>query len=293
MNIGVELVLDAKATLGEGAIWDARRGVLYWVDILEGQAHEFNPATGADRFVEVGQPVGTVVARRGGGLMAAVQGGFARLDLETGELSIVNDPEAGLPDNRFNDGKCDPAGRFWAGTMSMGEDPAGKGSLYVLEADGRAWRALAGVTVSNGIAWSHDHQTMYYIDTARPEVSAFDYDEATGAIANRRTVVTLPPGDGGPDGMTIDAEGRLWVAHWDGGKVTRWDPTSGRLLATLPLPVSRVTSCAFGGTGLDELYITSARTGLSEEEIARQPMAGGLFRARPGLKGVPAYEYAG
>ncbi len=287
----VELVLDAKATLGEGAIWHAPGQVLYWVDILAGQVHVFKPSTGVDRAVEAGQPVGTVVPRRSGGVMVAVQHGFGSLDLETGELHIVNDPEADRPGNRFNDGKCDPAGRFWAGTMQEGAP--NQGSLYVLEAEGRVWRALSEVTTSNGIAWSHDHQTMYYIDTPTREVAAFDYDLETGAIGNRRVAVTIPADDGAPDGMTIDAEGMLWVAHWNGGRVTRWDPARGWLLQTIRLPVSRVTSCAFGGPGLDELYITSARTGLDKATLARQPLAGGLFRARPGVAGVPAFEYAG
>jgi sugar lactone lactonase YvrE len=291
MSEQVELVLDAKATLGEGAIWHAPGQVLYWVDILAGQVHIFDPASGADRAVEVGQAVGTVVPRKAGGVMVALKHGFGSLDLDSGELRLWADPEADKPANRFNDGKCDPAGRFWAGTMQEGVPK--QGALYVLEADGRVWRALSEVSTSNGLVWSHDHQTMYYIDTRTREVAAFDYDLATGAIANRRAAVTIPPTDGFPDGMTMDAEGMLWVAHWDGGRVTRHNPADGRLLQTLTLPVSRVTSCAFGGPRLDELYITSARTGLADAELAPQPLAGGLFRARPGAVGVPAYEFAG
>ena len=288
----VELVLDAKATLGEGAIWDARKERLYWVDIVEGRLHVFNPAEGTDRTVEVGQMVGTVVPRRTGGLMLAVQHGLGSFDVRTRELTIFGDPEVHLPENRFNDGKCDPAGRFWAGTMSTARKPAA-GSLYCMEADHSVRRMLGGVTTSNGIAWSLDRSTMYYIDTPTGQVDAFDYRIDTGEITNRRVVVTVPGDSGRPDGMTIDSEGLLWVAHWEGGRVTRWDPKTGSLRQTIHVPASRTTSCAFGGANLDELYITTARIRLSERDLAAQPHAGGLFRARPGVRGVKAFEFAG
>jgi sugar lactone lactonase YvrE len=260
---------------------------------MEGRVHEFQPGTGHKHTFEVGQFVGTVVPRADGDLMLAVQNGFASLDLATGRLEIVHDPEADLPGNRFNDGKCDPAGRFWAGTMAMEGNNAGRGSLYVLEAGGKARKALAGVSISNGIVWSLDNTTMYYIDTPTQRVDAFDYDLDSGAIGNRRTAITIPVADGAPDGMTIDAEGMLWVAHWGGWRVTRWDPQTGAQLQTLKLPVSQVTSCAFGGPDLDELYITSARIGLDKTELARQPLAGALFRARLGVTGILAHTFAG
>jgi sugar lactone lactonase YvrE len=289
----VDLVLDARAALGEGAIWNRALQRLHWVDISGHRVFTYDPATGENRAADVGQMVGTVVPRVGGGLLLALHEGFATLDLATGGLTLLpRPPEHDPATARFNDGKCDPAGRFWAGTMSLVKgQPLGR--LYRLDADGSQRVMLREARTSNGIAWSLDRRTMYYIDTPLMRVDAFDYDDATGAIAGRRPVITIPPGIGRPDGSTLDAEGMLWVAMWDGGRVTRWDPRTGRLLQTIRLPVTRVTSCAFGGPELDILYLTSAREGLTEAQLAAQPLAGGLFRARPGVRGLPAPAYRG
>jgi sugar lactone lactonase YvrE len=287
-----ELVLDAKATLGEGAIWHGREQRLYWVDITAGLLHAFTPADGSDRVFNVGQMVGAVVPRARGGVMLALHHGFAAFDLESGKLTPWSDPESDLPRNRFNDGKCDRAGRFWAGTISLDRDP-GAASLYCLDSDGRVRTMVQGVTNSNGIAWSLDRTTMYYIDTPTRRVAAYDYDLASGQIGNSRTVITVPADAGKPDGMTVDAQGMLWIALWDGGGVSRWDPRTGARLDTVDVPARRVTSCAFGGPELDELYITTARIGLTEADLVHQPKAGGLFRARPGVAGVSAFEFAG
>jgi len=289
----VELVLDAKATLGEGAIWHGATQRLYWVDIFNNALHVYDPATGRDEAINVGQAVGTVVPRRQGGLALALHHGFATFDLKTRQLTMVVDPESHLSGNRFNDGKCDPAGRFWAGTMAYHGEPPESGSLYCLFADHTVRRMLENVSCSNGIVWSGDRRTMYYIDTPRFTVDAFDYDPATGAIRNRRVAITIPRPMGSPDGSTLDADDMLWVAHFGGGSVSRWNPRTGKLLQTVKLPVANVTSCAFGGPRLDDLYITTARLGLTESALAQQPQAGGLFRARVGVTGVPAFEYAG
>jgi sugar lactone lactonase YvrE len=290
--VAPELVLDSQATLGEGAIWHARERRLYWVDIEPGRLHVFNPVDGSDRVFELGQMVGTVVPRARGGVMLALHHGFAAFDPPTGRWTRWSDPEGHLPRNRFNDGKCDPAGRFWAGTISLDREPQAA-SLYCLEPDGRVRTMLQGITNSNGIAWSLDRNTMYYIDTPTQQVTAFDYDLASGQIVNPRTVITIPTDSGKPDGMTVDAEGMLWIALWEGGCVGRWDPRSGARLDTVAVPARRVTSCAFGGPNLDELYITTARIGLTESDLAEQPHAGGLFRARPGVAGVAAFEFMG
>lgn len=288
-----ELNLDARALLGEGPIWDARRQVLYWVDISGAKVHAYDPAKVEDRAFDVGQPVGTVVPRRSGGVMVALRDGFAALDTETGALTTIADPEAHLPENRFNDGKCDPAGRFWAGTMRIAEDRAGAGSLYRLDPDLSVHKMWGNITTANGIAWSLDARTMYYIDTPTMQVVAFEYDLETGAIANPKPVVSTPDGPGFPDGMTIDAEGMLWVAYWDGWRVVRWDPATGKALAVIELPVARVTAPWFGGPNLDELYITSARVGLDQAALAQQPHAGSIFRVQPGVRGLPAFEFVG
>jgi sugar lactone lactonase YvrE len=292
MSAEAEVLLDANATLGEGALWHAQSQVLYWVDIMGNRVHVYDPATRKDRVIDVGQPVGTIVPRKSGGVMLALQHGFASLDLKSEKLEIVSDPESHLPGNRFNDGKCDPAGRFWAGTMSRSDTPAA-GSLYRLDADLQVYKMEGNITCSNGIAWSLDRRTMYYIDTMTMTVVAYDYNDASGAIANKRVVITCTSEHGLPDGMSIDAEGMLWIAHWDGSSVRRWDPKTGKLLRSIAIPAARATSCAFGGKNLDQLYITSARIGLDADALARQPHAGALFLANPGVRGVEAFEFAG
>jgi sugar lactone lactonase YvrE len=292
MNLEAELVLDARATLGEGPIWDDRNQVLYWVDIDGGAVHAFDPATGDDRAVDVGEQVGTVVPRASGGVVAALRSGFAHIDFVRGTVTPLANPPERRPGLRFNDGKCDPAGRLWAGTIT-GRDDAGGASLYRLDPDLSTKRMLTGITNSNGICWGLDAKTMYYIDTPTQQVAAFDYDEATGEIANRRVVVEVPEEQGHPDGMTIDAEGTLWIALWGGWCVSRWDPTTGEQLGAVRVPADHTSACAFGGAELDELYVTTARTGLDDGALESQPHAGGLFRARPGVKGVKAFVFAG
>ena len=294
MAADVELVLDAKARLGEGAVWDADRRLLYWVDIEGYAVHAFDPATGRDQSFALGDSVGTVVPRAKGGVALTLGRAFATLDLETRRLSVLVEPdeEKARRGNRFNDGKCDPRGRFWAGTMAVSEAPAA-GGLYRLDPDGRVHRLLEQVSISNGIVWSLDRDFMYYIDTPTREIAVFDYDDPTGAIANRRVAVRFPVGHGWPDGMTMDAEGLLWVAEWDGACVSRWDPATGKLARRIKMPVRRVTSCAFGGPDLEELYVTTAWSRLDPDQRRAQPQAGGLFRVRPGVKGVPAFSFAG
>lgn len=288
-----ELVLAAAANLGEGALWDTRTNSLLWVDIVERRVAQFDPATRQNRVWQLETMVGAVVPTTDDDLMVAVHEGFARLNRETGCLSELQTPANHDPATlRFNDGKCDPAGRFIAGTMSLSQQ-RGSAALYALHPDGRLRRLLTGVTVSNGLAWSLDGSRLYYIDTPRRTIDAFDYDLAAGTIRNRRTAIEIPSELGYPDGMTRDADGMLWVAMWDGGAVTRWNPNSGRLLQSLALPVSRVTSCAFGGPNLATLFVTSARRGLTPAELRRQPLAGGIFALHPAASGIPADEFGG
>jgi sugar lactone lactonase YvrE len=288
----VELILDARAILGEGAAWVADRKRLYWVDIQGKAVHIYNPADSSERVIEVPQQVGTLAPRRGGGLVLAMENGFYFLDENSGQVEFIFDPESDLPGNRFNDGKCDPAGRFWAGSMSM-IGQRGTGSLYRMNHDRSVHKMVDGISTSNGLTWSLDRQAMYYIDTPTMEISRFDYDNASGTISNRQVVVRVAEGEGRPDGMTIDAEGMLWVAMWEGWRVNRYDPQSGAKLASIPVPVERVTSVAFGGEDLDMLYITTARLQLEGAELAKQPHAGGLFRVRPGVRGVEGFSFRG
>lgn len=286
------LLLDTRALLGEGPSWDEESNRLYWVDIEGRAVHIYDPLTGTDRQIEVGQMAGCVVTRQKGGVILTLQRGFYSLNLETEELHPIVDPEAELPENRFNDGKCDSHGRLWAGTTRISHDQP-SGSLYCLDTDLSCHRRISDVWISNGIAWSGDDRTMYFIDSPTGRVDAFDFDAETGGIANRRTVIEVPAGMGSPDGMTIDEEGMLWIALWDGWRVARWDPRTGTQLGEIRLPVARPTSCVFGGPGLDQLYITTARTRLPAEALANQPLAGGLFNCRPGVRGLPTQRFNG
>jgi sugar lactone lactonase YvrE len=287
-----ELVVDAKASLGEGPSWDAEKNLLYWVDIPGEKVHIYDPVNNTDRTVSTGQFVSTVVPANSGELILTMHHGFYSLDLETEELNPIVDPESHISKNRFNDGKCDAAGRFWAGTMAINESKE-KGALYCLEKDFSVKKVLDQVSISNGIAWDDRNKTMYYIDTPTKKIVAFDFELDSGTINNKRIIIDFPKGKGFPDGMNIDAEGMLWIAHWDGSKVSRWNPNNGEMLDSISVPVSKVTSCAFGGKNLDELYITTARVGLSEEELSSQLHAGGLFKVIPGVKGTETYKFDG
>jgi len=293
-----KLFLDAQATLGEGPIWDTRDKVLWWVDINEHRLHRFDPGRGEledgkNVTFDIGQRVGTVVPRASGGVMLAIDQGFASYDPASQRLELVADPESHLPDNRFNDGKCDPAGRFWAGTLQLVEKDMKAGALYCLFPDGRVTRRVSEVGISNGIVWTSDKKTMYFIDSPTRRVDAFDYDDGTGEISNRRPAVELPEGIGYPDGMSIDAEDKLWVALWDGWGVARFDPLTGQLLEKIDVPASQVTACALGGPDLTDLYITTARRDLTGDQLADQPHAGGLFHAKVNVPGVPSVAFAG
>ena len=289
MDTGVELLVDAHAQVGEGPLWDEERQVLYWVDILSSLLYIYDPATGENRALDVGRHVGTVVTRASGGLMLAVREGFASFDLETQELTLIANPEAHITGNRFNDGKCDPAGRFWAGTMAY-ENPTNQGSLYRLDTDFSVHKIFGDVAISNGIIWSLDHTTMYYIDTLRKNVRAFDYADDTGDISNERVIINVPEEIGMPDGMAIDSEGMLWVAHYGGSCVSRWNPNTAQLLEKIDLPVTQVTACAFGGPNLDILFITSAAQELDAAELERQPLGRRAIFHQDAVPGSPLFQ---
>ncbi len=291
MSGQAKLLYAHPSKLGEGAIWDAREQLLYWVDILSHEVHIFDPKTKTDRAIDVGSDVGTVVKRASGGLMLSVQRGFAFLDLRTRETTLVADVHRDDAAIRFNDGKCDPAGRFWAGTMAYAF-AKGAGKLYRLDLDKSVHAMVHDVTCSNGIVWTRDNKTMYYIDTPTGQVSAFDYDDATGNLANRRVAVQIPQGMGHPDGMTIDGEDNIWVCLWGGGRVAQFDPRSGKHSASIEVPgVKNVTSCALGGPNFTDMFITTAAP--DDGDASKQPNAGSLFHATVKVPGVPAFEYKG
>ena len=286
-----ELLLDARAELGEGPSWDSKNKVLYWVDIFRGLVHRYNPEESRDEVFQAGHYVSSVVPSRSGGVVVTLQHGFYALNLG-GKPSLVAEVEREMARNRFNDGKCDSNGRFWAGTMDL-EEKSPLGALYVLERGGRVRKVLEKVTVSNGLGWSPDHRTIYYIDTPTKLVSAFDYSDSMGEMKNRRTVVDMSDQPGYPDGMAVDAEGMLWVAHWGGWRVTRFDPQTGKALDYVNVPASQVTSCCFGGRRLEQLYITSAKAGIGPEEAAKGSPAGGLFKVETGVRGLDTFAFDG
>jgi sugar lactone lactonase YvrE len=284
-----ELVVDAKSVLGEGPHWDADSQSLLWVDIFGNKLHRFHPGEGKLEAFDFDEYVTAAVPAKNGDILLTFPHSIGAFNTKSGELRVLQEGiEADKPNNRFNDGKCDVTGRFWGGTMSMNGERQ-QGSVYSLDADLtlRVRDEFGSVTCSNGIGWSPDGRTMYYIDTPTYAVIAFDCDAASGSLTNRRTAIPVPNEFSSPDGMTVDAEGMLWVAHWGGYRVTRWNPATAELIGTVDVPAPQVTSCTFGGANLDELYITSARTGLADEVLARYPMTGGVFRVKPGVKGLP------
>ena len=286
-----ECVVEHTCLLGEGPVWDAKRKAICWVDIINGVIHEFSVEQKIHKSTEVHQMIGSFAVCANGNFIAALQNGFAFIDRMNGNITMIADPEEHLPNNRFNEGKCDPQGRFWAGTMSLFEEP-GAGNVYTMENDLLPLKKIGGVGISNGMAWSLDHQTFYYIDTPTGEIAAYDYDKIKGHISNKRVIIKIDEHDGYPDGMTLDNVGMLWIAHWGGWQVTRWNPDTAEKIYSIKLPVAKVTSCTFGGENFEDLYITSAKVGLTVEELKKQPLAGSLFVIHDcGFKGMPAFEF--
>ena len=293
-RVRAELAVDARAMIGEGPVWDDAGRRLLWVDIPEGIVHAFDPATGTSERRRLGQPVGSVALRRDGGLVAALRDGFGLFSARGQDADEIIEIEKTLAANRMNDGKCDCRGRFWAGTMATDHTP-GAGTLYRLQRTSAGYAVspeVAGVTVANGIDWSPDNRLMYYIDSPTQRIDVFDFDAERGALSNRRPLVQIAAADGLPDGMTVDAEGHLWVALFRAGKVRRYGP-DGSAGMEIDLPVTLVTSCAFGGPDLAALFITTARHRLTAAEAAEQTTAGGLFVCRPGPVGRVPFLFAG
>lgn len=281
----VEAVTSYDASLGEGPVW--MDGRLYWIGITSGIVYSYDPESGREGKWDVGAMIGCFAPCEGGGIVAALETGFAFIHLATGAQMPIAHPESDRPENRFNDGKADPAGRFWAGTMER-KGASGQGTLYMLDRDGTVKPRIRGTAISNGIAWSPDAGTMYYVDSPTHNVVAYDFDLATGDLANPRVLVSIPAGEGVPDGMTVDADGNLWIALWGGKAVVCHDPKDGKRLYTISTPVSQPSSVCFGGPELTDLYITSASQDLSPEQRAAEPLAGRVFRTKTNTRGMPA-----
>lgn len=291
MSDQAELVIDCKAELGEGPTWDVESQLLWWVDILAGAVNSFRPTDGATTTFTAPSHVGSVALRRSRGFMLALQDGFWLSDPASNVLRRVAAVEAEDKTTRMNDGKCDSTGRFWAGTMSY-DTRLRRGALYRLDPSGNVEKVLAGVGISNGLGWSLDDSIFYYVDSLSHGVDSFDFHIERGSVSHRQRLVTIKSEVGLPDGLTIDADGFLWVAIWGGGVVHRYSP-GGKLDGIVRIPVRQVTSCTFGGSDLGDLYVTTAAQGLSGAQLAVEPTAGGIFRYRPGVTGLPAAAFAG
>ncbi|MDQ6814818.1 MAG: SMP-30/gluconolactonase/LRE family protein [Bacteroidota bacterium] len=285
-------VVKHKCILGEGPVWDYVKQRILWIDIVQGHIHQYTPETAIFKTSSVGEMIGSL-ALSGNDVIAALKTGFYFIDLENETKVHIDDPEKHIAGNRFNEGKCDPAGRLWAGSMSLTEEET-TGSVYTLHPNLSIEKKIENVTISNGMAWSPDENTFYYIDSPTLQVVSYQYDSLTSAISNKKIIITLDVSEGFPDGMTIDEEGMLWIAHWGGWKVARWNPETGKKLSQIDLPVSQVTSCTFGGENFEDLYITSASIRLSANQLEKEPLAGSLFVIKKcGFKGMPGFEFAG
>ncbi len=275
------------AILGEGAVWHPLEEVLYWIDITGKKLHRYDPEKGEHITYRMDGMIGTVVPSSGKyAVVVALETGIKGVSLDGKTELLAPYPGQEPADNRFNDGKCDPAGRFWVGTMSK-KETKGAGNLYCFDGK-KLMLKQSEVSISNGIVWSADSKTMYYIDTPEQVVFAYDFDVDTGNISNKRVAFSVPESNGYPDGMAIDHDGNLWVAHWNGAAVVCYDPATGKELEKVEVPALNVTSCAFGGKDLKTLYITTAKQGMTEDELEKYPLSGSLFSVDCNAKGVSA-----
>jgi len=286
----VEIAQRVPAQLGEGPCWHAARGTLWWLDITGRKLFEWDLAADTPRAVSIAQLPGSIAPTSDGRFLAALQHGLYLVSPDKGTL----EPFAPVPGHdpqhfRFNDGKVDPQGRFWAGTLSL-TGRTEESRLYRITRDRQVVVARERVTISNGLAWSPDGRTLYYVDSPTKRVQAFDFDGEHGTLSGARTAFALDADEGWPDGCCMDAAGCLWLAHWGAGRITRWDPAKGRRLLTVPLPVTNVTSCAFAGPRFDRLFITTAAP--DAPGAAAEPEAGFLFTLDPGVSGQPVPVFA-
>jgi sugar lactone lactonase YvrE len=287
----VECAVRGIDRLGECPLWDERARVLWWIDSRAPALKRFDPASGEVRTLELPEIVGSIALRARGGMLAALKSGIYFLNPETGAREPLAQPESDLPDNRFNDGRCDRAGRFWAGTMSdVRRDPTG--SLYRVTPLGACVKMRGDVIVPNSLAWSPDDRTMYFADTYRNVIYAYDFDLAAGEMRNERVFAQDAARPLKPDGSCIDVDGGLWNCDYGGWRIVRYRP-DGTLDREIRMPVANPTCCCFGGENLDVLYVTSATQRLTPEELAQQPLAGSVFALRPGTQGLPEARFGG
>lgn len=284
-NESIRVAVAADAVLGESPLWSLAENALYWVDIKEPRLFRQDMREGTTRMTPMPEEIGAIALRAGGGLIAAMRSGFALIDEQGVVHPAFARPEADLPENRFNDGKCDRAGRFWAASMNDREsDPTGH--LYRLDDMRSCSRMASGFVIGNGLGWSPDNRVFYFTDSTARRIYAYDFDIASGEIGNKRVFASVPDDAGFPDGLCVDASGHVWSAHWDGWRVTRYAP-DGSIADVLRMPVPRPTSCAFGGAALDTLYVTTARIGLDAKALAAAPASGSILAVKTSSRGLP------
>ena len=293
MYKNIEKVCNIRCKLGECPCWDKESKILYWIDIIKKAIHSFDIKNNEAKTINLEKYVGSIGLRRNGGIVAALQDGFYFIDEETEKVKLIKKVNSKPNNKRFNDGKVDAFGSFWAGTVSY-DEKLPIGVLYCLKSSLELVKIFSGITISNGIVWSLDNKKMYFIDTPTMKVDVFDFDIASNNVRNRRVALEVPKNIGYPDGMTIDIEGKLWIAHWGGSKVCRWDPITKKIMEIIKVPTERVSSCAFGGENLSELFITTARIGFTEnlsENVGRN--SGYIYRVQTKTKGLKSFKFKG
>jgi sugar lactone lactonase YvrE len=289
----IRCVLPWQAIVGESPVWHPAEQSLYWVDIQSKQIHRFDPASGSNQTFDLPEIVTCIDLRTGGGLVLTLKKHFATFDPSTLKLELLGDVERELPNNRFNDGKCDPQGRFWAGTMDAVNWSAPSGNMYRLDADKTISLMQPNIICANGIDWSLDGRKLYLTESFRYAILVYDFDPATGASSNPLPFATLNSNSGGfPDGLTVDSDGFVWSNVVGPGQIHRYDP-QGKLEQIVQLPVPRATDCTFGGPDLKTLYITSARETMTPEQLAAAPLSGSLFAVDCDVRGLPSSFFAG
>jgi sugar lactone lactonase YvrE len=291
MYIDVEKVCDIRCSLGEGPCWDDENCRIYWIDIIEKAIHSYDLKNGKTRTIKLNKFIGSIGLRKSGGLVAALNDGFYYIENNPSIEILIKKVEDNLNSKRFNDGKVDLLGNFWAGSISY-EENLPTGILYCLKSSLKIKKVLNNITISNGITWSLDNKKMYFIDTPTLRVDVFDFDIYKNSITNRKIAFEIPKDAGYPDGMTIDVEGKLWIAHWGGSKVCRWDPSTKKIIKTINIPAERVSSCTFGGVNLDELFITTAKRGFAENiNEGDEKGSGFIYRVKTDTRGINTFKF--
>lgn len=286
-----QAIWEIEALLGEGPLWVEQENAVYWVDIFNNNVHRYSLTDGEKKSWHFDVEVTSLSQSLSGKFIGSVRDGFAWIDFENSTVDPIVLPESDITDNRFNDGKVDAQGRYWAGTMDTTQENE-SGSLYRLDADLSLHTMDENYIITNGPTFSKDGTTLYHTDTIKRVIYAFDL-ASNGDISNKRVFTEFnEDGDGLPDGMTVDSEDCIWVAHFGGSRITRYSPQA-KILHVIPMPVPNITSCTFAGDNLETMFITTARVGIADDQLPDYPLAGSFFSFKPSVKGLPTPIFAG